>query len=318
VWPPPPPGPPLGPPVGPPPVSPPGPPGPLGPPAGPPPGPPPGQIPAWDPYGRTSTADTLFFGVELDFVGTAVKNRLKADVTRTDGVVDTLTVPAANLDWTVSPRFEVGYRLPECLGALSVSYRFLATEGNATLAGTDPAEHVRSRVNVNVFDFDYSSTRFSPIPHYDLKYILGIRLASLYFDSQLQDPAFFQRSSNYLLGAGPHAALEVDRRIALVPGLALLGKIDGAVVIGRVKQNFAESVTNPDGSVATGGFSQRKTRSVPELELELGLSYTPPSLSALRFSTGYVFKRWFDLGNFNESRGELTTQGVFLRAEVDF
>jgi hypothetical protein len=260
----------------------------------------------------------FFFNTELDIVGTSVKNHLKADVTRTDGVVDTVTVPQASLGWTVSPRIEVGYRLPECLGDLSLSYRFLVTDGSATVAGTDPAEHVRSRVNVNIFDFDYSSARFSPFPHYDMKYTIGIRLASLYFDSRLSDDVFFQRSSNYLFGAGPHLGLEVDRRIALVPGLAIVGKIDGAVVVGQVRQNFGENVTNPDGSEATGGFSQRQTKSVPDLNLRLGLSYTPPSLSAVRFSAGYTFERWFDLGQLHDSHADLTSQGVFLRTEVDF
>jgi hypothetical protein len=288
------------------------------PPTGPPPGPPPGQVPIGDPYGRSSGADPLFFILELDLVGTAVKNRLKADVTRTDGVVDTITVPAANLDWTVSPRFELGYRLPECLGALSIGYRFLATEGNRTITTTDPPEQIRSRVSLNVFDFDYSSAPFTPTAFYDLKYTLGARMASIYFDSRGQNDVLLQRSSSYLFGAGPHLGLEVDRRIGLVPGLALLGKIDGAVIIGPVKQNFAESVGPRDGTEATGGLSQRKTRSVPELELQLGLSYTPPSLNALHFSTGYVFERWFDLGRLNDSRGELTTQGLFFKMGVDF
>ena len=38
----------------------------------------------------------------------------------------------ATLNWTVSPRFEAGYRLPSGFGEIDVSYRFLLTEGAGT------------------------------------------------------------------------------------------------------------------------------------------------------------------------------------------
>ena len=42
---------------------------------------------------------------------------------------DVVSVPMAELNWTVSPRFELGYRLPSGFGEVDVAYRFLLAEG---------------------------------------------------------------------------------------------------------------------------------------------------------------------------------------------
>jgi hypothetical protein len=54
------------------------------------------------------------------------------------------------------------------------------------------------------------------------------------------------------------------------------------------------------------------------LTVRAGVAYTPPRLEYLHLSTGYQFERWWNLGKFNDSSGELTDQGVFLRAEIDY
>ena len=60
----------------------------------------------------------------------------------------------------------------------------------------------------------------------------------------------------------------------------------------------------------------RKTQSVEVLNLQAGVSYTPTNY--LRFSLGYEYEHWFSLGRADQSTGELTTQGIFLRGEFDF
>jgi hypothetical protein len=274
--------------------------------------------------------ETLFFSWELQFVGPAIKNRLVGTNTPlSDGTTDTITVPAADLDWTASPRFELGYRLPENLGEFSLAYRFLLSEGSTNIpadAGTTrfpvgPNDlFVKSRLTFNVVDLDYATARFYPSPNWNLKWRVGPRLASIFFDSRQLNDVVFQRASNYFFGAGGHAGLDIERRLGAT-GLALYGRVDGAVVIGRTRQTFDDSINNPDGTVTSGFLDQVATKALPVLNLQVGLSYVPPrdtGLDFLRFTGGYQFERWWMLGKVGDSAAELTIQGIFLRAEMDF
>ncbi len=67
---------------------------------------------------------------------------------------DVVIVPMAKLDWTVSPRFELGYRLPSGFGEVDVAYRFLLADGTgSTPAGStaspDAAAALSSHLNSN-------------------------------------------------------------------------------------------------------------------------------------------------------------------------
>src|SRR5258708_13344 len=67
----------------------------------------------------------LFATLETSIVGAHVKNRLVNSVQIGDLFTDTVRLPSAELGGTVSPRFELGYRLPETYGEFLASYRFL-------------------------------------------------------------------------------------------------------------------------------------------------------------------------------------------------
>ncbi len=271
----------------------------------------------WGPYGPASGCDRFFATVDLDLVGPAVKNRLRADVPRTDGSITTVTAPGADLDWTVMPRFEIGFRLPDNAGAFAFGYRFLVTEGTAHDALTGGS--IKSRLNVNVFDFDYITSPYDPFPRWELKWWVGARLATNFYDSRdLAADGTGPRASNYFVGAGPHAGLEVDRNLPLVPGLALMGRLDGSVLIGQVRQRYVVNALGLGDTLIADEFTQRKTQTAEVLRLEAGVRYTPPGLEFMTFSSGYLFERWWDVGRAGDARLELTTQGIFLRAEVNF
>ena len=80
------------------------------------------------------------FDVEMDILGTHVFNHVgETDPTVVPPGVNGVNVPMATLNWTVSPRFEAGYRLPSGFGEFDVSYRFLLTNGVGTLPAGTPA-----------------------------------------------------------------------------------------------------------------------------------------------------------------------------------
>jgi Legionella pneumophila major outer membrane protein precursor len=265
-----------------------------------------------------SSEEGFFFNTELDFVKPAVKNRLNGVVRFPDGSTNSVQVPQTSLDWTVAPRFELGYRFPDSFGDFSASYRFLISEGRGTAINAFGAFDVRSRLDINQFDLDYSSASFSPGPFWDLKWRVGARLADVFFDSRVSAGVFDQQAGNNFIGAGPHFAFDAERRIGLLPGFAAFGSIDGAVLVGQIHQRFHDGGVQNDGTPFNADDTQQRTQSVPVLTLKAGFSYTPPRLEFVHFTTGYEFERWWDLARLGASKGEVTDQGLFLRAEFDY
>jgi hypothetical protein len=297
----------------------------------PPPGPP-VAVPPQDCNGQLLDGDPLldrpmgpqlgwFASVEADIVKPHVKNHLSGFVT-TDGFTDHLLLPNASLDWTGSPRVELGYRFPQGFGEVVIAYRSLVSEGDGVVPnfdfvdGSDGA--LKSRLNVNVVDLDYASHEFSLGPHWDLKWTAGVRLASAYFDSRVVGPFTEQRSSNNFLGAGPHLGLVMDRMM-LVRGLGLYGRIEGAALIGDITQHFDESFPIGDNTLAGGAAAADMTQVVPVVNLQLGISYVSPwEAPWLRFFFGYELENWWYLGKVGDSRAELMIQGAFFRVEWSF
>jgi len=268
--------------------------------------------PAFEPPG-------LFASVELGLVGPHVKNRLSASVPFDGFLPDTVQVPNAPLDWTVSPRFELGYRLPQDFGEFLASFRFLVTQGSAIIPGFNVVGDglLHSRLNLNVLDLDYASREFALGPNWDMKWKVGARLANVFFDSRVDGLFVDQRTSNFFLGAGPHAGLDLGRRLG-DSGLSLFTRSEGAVLIGRITQSFEETFFFNDGTPLGGATIQRQVQAVPLLSFQVGLGWTPPWSQDLRLALGYQFERWWYLGRVGDSRAELTVQGIFFRGEFRY
>jgi hypothetical protein len=267
---------------------------------------PPAPLPGW------------FAAVELNLVGPHIKNRLRSAVTVNGFAPDVVHLPTAELDWTGSPRIEVGYRWPEDVGEFSVSYRFLVSEGrDADFSLIDPDDaFLKSRLNVNVIDLDYGSHEFG-LARWDMKWRAGARIATAFFDSRAGSFFFEQRTSNNFVGAGPHVGMDLWRSFDLA-GLAFFGRVEGAAVIGQVSQGFEEVAVLERGLVG-GARTIHDTQAVPVLSFQVGLSWTPYWRGPWRrYSLGYEFERWWYIGDVRDSRAELTTQGVFFRGEFGF
>jgi hypothetical protein len=277
----------------------------------------------WAPYEPPSAPPGFFFDVEIDLTQPVLKNKITND----QGVLPSgnmLHVPRADLDLTVSPKFEIGYRLPDSSGLFAGSYRFLTSEGTNVQNIGGANFDTKSRVNLQVWNLDYGTTPYEVAPNWKISWRVGASLTDLFFDSRIQNAALLQQASNTYIGSGPHGRLDVERRVSAVPGLSLFGRLDGSVLIGQINQRFREEALQEDGSTLTSTGFARHTQSVPTLLLQAGVSYVPPIFTNVTFTTGYQFEDYWYLGQFNTnatpgtSRGEYYSHSWFLRAQVDF
>jgi hypothetical protein len=231
-----------------------------------------------------------------------------------------LHVPAVDLPLTVSPTFEIGYRLPQCAGTFSLRYHFLTAEGTGTVYPADNTFRVRTRLDMQVFDLDYGTAPYEFAPRWEVSARLGGRLANVFFDSQAVNDAVSQQASNNFFGAGIHGRVDVERRLVVIPGLGLFGRLDGAVLTGRVRQRF-----HLERFEEFSELEQRSRQTVSALNAQVGLSYSPPGLPGLKFATGYEWEQYWNVGRLNgqdgaggRSSGDVWSHGWFLRAQVDF
>jgi hypothetical protein len=269
-----------------------------------------------------------------------VKNRLRETVVVGSRPPDTVHLPGAELDWTVAPRLEVGYRLPSGFGEFALSYRFFATDGTESILGPDGPAALKSRLDLNVVDLDYASREFftDQWPYCHMKWRFGLRYANVFFDSRADEPfaaaaagsGILETSvSNHYWGIGPHAGLELTRPFER-SGLALVGSIDGATLLGRIGQNFVEASTSPgsNGQLLTGKTRDSGSQSVPIINTFVGMRWQPSVANVnmhirnldVHVDLGFNYEYWWNVGRNSSttSRGELSDQGVLLRAEFNF
>jgi hypothetical protein len=269
----------------------------------------------------------FFADVDVTAVGTHFKNRVFGSVPLTSALTDTIHVPGAQLDWTAAPSVELGYRLSRGFGEFLFSYKSLVTEGNTDLAPDAGNAHLHSRLNVNQADFDYANYH-DLAPGWDLRWRVGVQLTAAYYDSRSAQPITTdagmvgvngQRFSNNFVGAGPHAGLEIWRHLEAMPGLSCYLNVEGAAPWGQLHQSFEETIALP--GVLVGGASRTSlSQALGVVAVEAGLCWTPPNWSTSRFTLGYHFEVWYQLGRDDntDSMGSLTEHGIFFRAQFNF
>src|SRR6516162_6142828 len=97
----------------------------------------------------------FFTNVELFFLRPHLNSHLSDGFPVSPTQVDTVNMQISGpLGTTVSPRFEVGYRLPEQLGEFLLGYRFETFQRNS-IPADDVAE--RDRFAMNLIDLDWGS-----------------------------------------------------------------------------------------------------------------------------------------------------------------
>jgi hypothetical protein len=274
----------------------------------------------WGPYGHSSAPPGWFFSTETAVVFPSIKFNVKNDQPLPLTGLQ-LNVPDVALDTAIMPTLELGYQLGDSCGFFAFSYSFLFTEGDGSRDTVFGPAAVRTRLEINWFDLDYGTDPFEFWPRWEINWRIGARIADVFFDSRADSGGITQTVSNDFFGAGPHARLDVERRIVPLPGLALFGRVDGAAFIGRVEQRYSLQFAGTNDTAMA-----RRNQLVPYLNLQAGLSYAPPSLPGLKFTAGYLFEDYFNVGRLgvdsmggvSDSRGEVWSHGWFLRGLYAF
>jgi hypothetical protein len=275
-----------------------------------------------------------FFGGELQVLKPHVLSRLRGSVQnsmqKAAGTSTTVALSHAPLDWTVSPRLFLGYRLPSGFGEFAVAYRFLDASGGEALRASDGPATLKSRLSFNMIDFDYSNSELSIWPKWDMRWTAGLRVLTLFTDSRGNQPfsqaaagsgIFQTRDFINPAGVGPHVALDLARHLG-DSGWSLRCKGDfGAVFTSGHEGFFAESTTlGQAGRPLAGDSSVFFHQGTSIINIQAGLSWQPSPSSATRFFLGYQYERWFALEGVVDSgsHGQLWDQGVVLQATLHF
>jgi len=269
----------------------------------------------------------FFTNLELFFLRPHLNSQLANTVTVSPTQVNTVDLTTGGLLGNIlSPSVELGYRLPKQLGEFSLGYRLEAGERTTVPSNSPGGLSEKDRLNLNVIDLDWGSRNpFALDPGWDLRFHAGIRVTSIYYDTQRDfggpalDPAGLinQRAANHFVGVGPEVGVEVSREL-FFPGLAVTGRAWGADQFGEVNQTYSE-ITTSNGGPLFGRNAVHYQEASPTLMFQVGLSYSPPAWNHCRFLVGYVWEEFWQIGRFqSETTGDLLNRGLSLRAEFNW
>jgi len=275
-----------------------------------------------------------FYNVEFDVIHPHIERRLSSVPGAGFDTVPTATrnvnvaLPGPKMNWTVAPRFEVGYRLPSGFGAFSASDRFFQTQGQNALIGPNGPGKETGRLRTNYADLDYISHEYTPCAKWWMLWRLGLRLAYFDVDSQFYNPVAAAIAGNgvknalqntYDRGLGPHFGVMLNRRIADT-GFSLVGKIDEGNVFSRESESFLATTMTPNGHSSRGGFQSRFWQEITILNFQVGMAWQPPDNPNIRLYVGYVYEAWYNteensnaFGGSGAGRAMMTNQGVVFQ-----
>jgi hypothetical protein len=276
-----------------------------------------------------------FSGAEVDILKVHLNPQLivQSPADRVAGTFFQVNLPSAPLNWAASPRVFLGYRLPSGFGEISVVYRYLNTAGSTTAPILDGPTSLTSHLNFNMLDIDYSNSEFTPTwPDWEMKWIAGLRLLSLSYDSQAQQSAaqaaggsgiLTERIFNNTWGLGPHVALELNRHLR-DPRWSLTMRADGASLFTFLHDGLQSTTLGPGSPPIYPNTTNKGHQETPMINLQAGLAWQPTVGSSTRIFVGYVYEHIWALnfvpptGTNPPSTGQVELQGVVLRATLRY
>jgi hypothetical protein len=283
-----------------------------------------------------------FSSVQIDLVKPHANNTMNQRMT-VGGNSTTVALGSSKLDWTVAPRFELGYRLPSGFGEFLIAERFFNTQGNDAIDISSIGPALRSsRLSVNYTDFDYGSREFTPTESWELRWRFGARVMETFQATRVDDAfgqasatngIFAARQTNTTVGAGPHIRAEVARRLG-ESGFSMVGWLDLGYTFGRLTQDFSALGTtlNSAGHPTFGEAEGRIRQQVPVLNVQAGLRWRPPDHPQIDGFFGFVSESfWYVDNNSNlissintrtatrvENHGNFQDAGVVFRLGINY
>jgi hypothetical protein len=183
---------------------------------------------------------------------------------------------------------------------------------------------------MNYTDLDYLSREFTPWANCVMKWRAGVRIAESFTTTSVSQSfaqaaagsgVLFSQASNATFGAGPHFAVELERRFTW-SGFSFVGMVDIADNYGIIRQRFTAVTTTltpagvPDSGVQIDNFQNQ----IIMLTAQVGLAWQPPRLPNAQLFLGYIDQTWWNvMANENLfSQGQFDYQGVCFRASWNY
>ena len=291
---------------------------------------------------------SLFYaGAEYRYLRTHFSEGL-AYATTTDTLTPTgldRRVNAQELDFDYRSSFRVlaGYHLSDHAD-IQFSYWYLDTEtrpSGEVGAGqiiTDPFGNVgtagdtidtSASVRLNVYDLEYIRPLAYDCAGTGFQYSAGVRFADVdqFYDAIIRDATGPVQSSGVFtadfFGVGPYLSTTGRVAVGQRQQFSLFAKGAVALLVGQY--DIAGEVSLPGIGVVAGQEADR-VRMVPVMESELGAMWEPAE--SLRFSAGWLFQSWWNIGasggTFNgaftaaDDSDIMSFDGLFVRAELWF
>jgi hypothetical protein len=249
----------------------------------------------------------------------------------------TVNLPSANLDWTAAPRVFLGYRLPSGFGEFMIAYRHLGATGSGSVPDTNGPLSLNTHFAFDMIDLDYNSRELSLWPLWDMKWTVGLRQIFLADSSQATQSfaqaiggnnVVFARESSNFYGIGPHAALELNRRLG-DSGWSFYSRADFAGTFDYVNEQWltASATRDQRGRPNPGQTYAFGHQAAPMFTGRIGLTWKPEPTSLMRLFVGYQYDVIWNLDRSPQtngtpfsppSLGQFWDQGIVLQATINY
>jgi hypothetical protein len=191
-------------------------------------------------------------------------------------------------------------------------------------------DHIASTadVAVNLFDLDLIKPILWVCGGCEFRYSAGVRIAQVsqnYQSVVSANGSFFSGGvfTAQFNGAGPRLGLQAERYFGRCRQFSLFANAAGSLLFGESDTHFVQ-VSLPLGF--NGAQETDTIRVVPVADAEIGTAWSPTPW--LKFSAGWLFQAWVDLGGPEGSFAGLYTapnnsnmmafEGLFLRTQLTF
>ncbi|MFO0876513.1 MAG: Lpg1974 family pore-forming outer membrane protein [Gemmataceae bacterium] len=290
-------------------------------------GPPPPVVPPGQRIKPTVVTEGPFFMAEFAIGYPTFQIGVSDTPTLTD--VPALSLTPVTPSSYISPTFEVGYRFATFGDYIAFNYRFINTDTNSTVVYTPPGAAYPTETHfwLNQFNLDWGlDYRRNLTALWSVGTRIGAQALNLGYSTQTQKGATSYEITSNFWGGGPHGRLDLERRFGFFPDLGIVGRADGALLIGS--NHATSTVTRPAALGVPALNSSSSTtvgRGIPTLNVQAGLSYSPEDIPGFSITGGYVYEHWWSVGRMSTTEGnsffntgQIYSHGWFIRGQFDF